>query len=99
MSRVPDIPWVRPFAKREPRLALLTWRGLGNPPARERNSQRAPLGQPVGAVHVSWGVRQGTTPLFAPAGGTNSGTGTPGRLTSACWGRHIQQEQRSTAHA
>jgi hypothetical protein len=31
----------------------LTWRGLGNPLAKERNSQRAPLGQPVGAVVVS----------------------------------------------
>ena len=32
------------------------WRGLGNPLAKERNNQRAPLGELVGAVVVSWGM-------------------------------------------
>jgi hypothetical protein len=76
-----------------------TWRGLGNPLAKERNSQRAPLGQLVGAVDVSWGVWQGTSRCSRPAGSTNSGTATPGRLTSACGDRHIQQELTETAHA
>src|SRR5262245_7854517 len=38
------VPGGRSFAKQEPPAPGLTWRGLGNPPAKERNSQRAPLG-------------------------------------------------------
>ena len=36
-----------------------TGRGLGNPLAKERNSQRAPFGELIGAIAVSWGVWQG----------------------------------------
>jgi hypothetical protein len=39
-----------------------------------------------------WGVRQGTSRCSPAAGSTNSGTSTPGELTSACGGCHIQQE-------
>ena len=44
-----------------------TGRGLGNPLAKERNGQRAPLGELIGAVVVSWGVWQGqAAPTVGP---------------------------------
>jgi hypothetical protein len=54
------------IARKNENLAwFLTWRGVGKPPAKERNSQRAPLGEPVGAVVVSFGCMAGKQPLLA----------------------------------
>src|SRR5262245_64161984 len=53
-DRVPDIPLGSSHSRNENPARWLTRRGLGNPPAKERNSQRAPLGQTVGAIDVSW---------------------------------------------
>ena len=80
-DRVPDIPLGSSHSRNENPARWLTRRGLGNPPAKERNSQRAPLGQPVGAIDVSWvcGRRQAAA---RPQRGSTSSRGTISRQSS-----------------
>ena len=66
------------------------WRGLGNPPAKERNSQRAPLSQLIGAVGVSWDVVAATN--RSPRS-TNRWDRDADALTSA-WGDRVSPDIR-----